>query len=645
MDNFIKKYYIVLVLLSMLSACGGGSSGSSIPSVKATDNGYYDFTLLFKVTNAGTGEVKITPSDTICKSKCTDKFPSGTIIKLIETAGLGSRFMGFSGDPGCSAGEINLKTNTTCIALFDPIAGFSAFNLAIKPAGSGIGVVNSVPPGIECGTVCNQDFAANLPITLTAIASEGNTFAGWSGTGCPTGAAKTVTVTMTSGPLECTATFEPSTTDVKLTVSLAGGGSGSVSSSIPTGTVCTTTPCETLYVLDSVVVLTAKPATDNIFVGWSGDCAGANNNTVTTVTMSVAKACTATFDVKPAALVYNLVITPVGAGAGRVTSIPSGIDCGTACNKDFATGTAVTLTATPADATSVFTVWGGACSGTTTSTTVTMNAAKACTATFDAGAAVKHNLTIVKAGLGQGVVTSITPAGINCGATCTAAYAANTVVTLSATASAGSIFNSWTGTGCGRTVTMTAAKTCTATFSIVPSTTYNLTASYHSASTGTGLVTHNTGYIGSCGPACYSYPAGYGAKIVAAADPNSVFVGWSGTGCVSVSGTTVAAAFGLSANLTCIVRFDLKPATVYQLSVVQSNTNNGGTFTISPGKTPDCATCPNYTLPVGDVVTLTGTPTPPYTKITWGGSGGCISNTNTVTVTMTAAIICDMIAQ
>src|SRR4051812_564691 len=51
-----------------------------------------------------------------------------------------------------------------------------------------------------------------------------------------------------------------------------------------------------------------------------------------------------------------------GAGAGRITSSPAGIDCPTACTMTVPDGTAVTLTAQPG-ASSDFLGWGGACGG------------------------------------------------------------------------------------------------------------------------------------------------------------------------------------------------------------------------------------------------------------------------------------------
>ncbi len=78
---------------------------------------------------------------------------------------------------------------------------------------------------------------------------------------------------------------------------------------------------------------------------------------------------------------YALTVTRTGSGT--VTSSPAGIDCGTTCSANFAAGSAVTLTATPA-AGSTFTGWtGSGCSG-TGACSLTMDAAKAVGAVFTA---------------------------------------------------------------------------------------------------------------------------------------------------------------------------------------------------------------------------------------------------------------------
>jgi hypothetical protein len=84
---------------------------------------------------------------------------------------------------------------------------------------------------------------------------------------------------------------------------------------------------------------------------------------------------------------------------------------------------------------------------------------------------VGASLTVFKTGSGSGTVTS-SPAGINCGATCSHRYAHGTLITLSATPSAGSSFTGWSGGGCSGTgtcqVTTNADTAVTATFTLNP---------------------------------------------------------------------------------------------------------------------------------------------------------------------------------
>ncbi len=86
-----------------------------------------------------------------------------------------------------------------------------------------------------------------------------------------------------------------------------------------------------------------------------------------------------------------------------------------------------------------------------------------------------NQLTVTKTGSGSGTVTS-TPGGISCGSDCTEKYPPNSVVRLFATPAAGSTFGGWGGDpDCvDGMVILTAARTCTATFTIK---TYNITDS------------------------------------------------------------------------------------------------------------------------------------------------------------------------
>ena len=86
--------------------------------------------------------------------------------------------------------------------------------------------------------------------------------------------------------------------------------------------------------------------------------------------------------------------------------------------------------------------------------------------TLTAGGGGTQTLTVTRAGTGTGTVTS-SPAGINCGATCSAAFTAGASVALTALAAGGSTFVNW-GAGCSGSgacnVSMTQAQNVTATF-------------------------------------------------------------------------------------------------------------------------------------------------------------------------------------
>src|SRR6266508_4033728 len=106
-----------------------------------------------------------------------------------------------------------------------------------------------------------------------------------------------------------------------------------------------------------------------------------------------------------------------------------------------------------------------------------------------------QTLTVTRTGSGTGTVTS-DPAGIDCGAVCSADFDDGTVVTLTATAASGSRFAGWSGEGCSGTgtcqVTMDQARSVTATFVLLQTLTVTRTGS------GTGTVTSDRAGI-NCG--------------------------------------------------------------------------------------------------------------------------------------------------
>jgi hypothetical protein len=176
-----------------------------------------------------------------------------------------------------------------------------------------------------------------------------------------------------------------------------------------------------------------------------------------------------------------LIVTKAGTGSGNVDGSDKLIACGNKCVQPYDAGTVVVLTAKPASGSS-FTGWSGACSGAALTCAVTVNGDVNVTANFavipkggggGGGGGTASQFTLQVSANNSGVITA-TPSGdkaINCGKDCSAKYAANTVVTLSAAPPAGKAFLGWTdacqaeGTNTTCTLTMTANKTAKANFS------------------------------------------------------------------------------------------------------------------------------------------------------------------------------------
>ena len=131
-------------------------------------------------------------------------------------------------------------------------------------------------------------------------------------------------------------------------------------------------------------------------------------------------------------------LTVSTTGSGSVTSTPGGIDCGNSCSASYASGTSVTLTATPKKG-NKFSDWGGKCRGNSTKCTISITDTSDVTATFTPDT-VNYILSVSVSGSGT---VSSSPSGIDCGSSCSASYADGTSVTLTAAAASGYSFAGW----------------------------------------------------------------------------------------------------------------------------------------------------------------------------------------------------------
>ena len=388
--------------------------------------------------------------------------------------------------------------------------------LTIHKSGSGTGAVTGA--GISCGTDCTEIYSYGTSVVLTASPSTGSSFSGW--TGCGSVSGNTCAVTMTANK-SITAAFTMN--QHTLNVTRTGTGSGTLSAP---GLYCTDTTCAGIYNYGDAVNINLTADKKSILDGWTG-CDSSTEN-VCNILMNVDRDVTATLHLE-----YTLVVTPEGTGDGRITSVPSGIDCEPACSDTFIVGTPVRLTALPYDG-SVFAFWSGGCAGTTETCDLQMTDDITVTTHFVPYGTKEYKLKVkrVNKNQGDGVVTS-NDRNIDCENTCSHTYYKDTIVTLSATPNQGSTFLGWKP----ETPTCTGTEPCTV--SIDKATTvqalfvgdYMLKVIAQSKKGGNGLVSSTPNGI-SCSTGitvgCEAF-YGYGQEVTlsASADNGSTFLGWA----------------------------------------------------------------------------------------------------------------------
>lgn len=494
------------------------------------------------ISGAGTGSVTPSTGTLAWNGQIgSGQYKPADVVTLTAKAASNSA-SAFTAWQGCPS----IVNTTQCVVsmssprMVTAVFGTVTDTLTVKKAGLGSGTVNSADNGISCGTRCSAQYAQNSWMTLTAVAAQGSLFIGW--TGCMSPSGNSCFLNM-AGPQSVTATFGlPS---AALTVQKSGTGTGTITST-PAGISCGSS-CLYYYPQNTSVTLTATPDAGSTFVSWSG-CTSTSGATCT-AGMAAATTVTATFTRQTSGV--SLSVYESGTGTGTVTSAPAGISCGSSsssCSYNYTLNTSVTLTATP-DAGSTLASWLGCTPLSGFTCTVTMSAAKSVTVTFNkqtTGTA----LTVLRTGNGSGTVTSA-PAGISCGSSsssCSAPFAQNTKVTLTATPAAGSIL--WGQSGCDTfsgntcTVTMSGARNVTFTFNLQTATLF-----VTKAGTGSGTITSSPAGLTCSSASCYGFfTLNSQTTLTATPATGSSFSGWSG--CTSTTGNVCTVTMSASKSVT-----------------------------------------------------------------------------------------------
>ena len=613
--------YLLSFVIAAVAACGqvtppisdapmapdAGVDGTVDPPDAMLPDAAMPVTLTVATTGAGT--VTSTPAGINCGATCTASFELGNQVTLTASADAGNSFTGWTG--ACTGSQatctLTLAAAASVTASFSPVT----FTVTTALVGNGAGTVTATPValGLTCPGACSATVAYDTQVTLTATPSGSSIFLGWSGGGC-TGTAPCVVDVRSN--LTINAAFALNYT---LVVTRTGNGAGTVSSA-PAGIDCGA-DCDETYTANAMVTLTASATPTSTFVGWSGG--GCSGTGACVVTMDAAKTVNAEFRLRQ----YTLTTSVGGTGTGTVTSSPVGIACGTDCTESYDHGTMVALTAT-AGGTSAFTGWTGACTG-VGACVVTMDQARTVGANFTVNQVA---LSVSKAGNGAGAVTS-TPAGIACGATCTAPFNAGSTITLGAVPSTGSTFTGWSGGGCSGTgsctVTLATSTTVTATFTLDR---YTLTVAKTGTGASYGTVTSTPAGI-TCGTTCSaSFDHGTMITLTAAGGAGATFDGWpAGSGCTGTGTCTLT----LTAATSISARFTLRQ---YTVTAVIGGTGTG-TVTSSPTGISCPGTCTRAT-DYGSTITLTARPAANHTFTGWSGAG--CTGTGTCVITVTAAV-------
>jgi pimeloyl-ACP methyl ester carboxylesterase len=344
-----------------------------------------------------------------------------------------------------------------------------------------------------------------------------------------------------------TVTVNPAPQSSTLEVSFAGSGSGGVTSN-PQGISCRAN-CSYAFPSNASVTLIAWPDTGMVVSGWSG-CSTQTSSTCT-VSMDSSKSVTVTFvtqqsnQLSPPTLnavqISGSAISPLGTfswsqvthNAGYRILVatqksalpidPNSPSCSSSCLINLTVGANVTSYTSAANTLAPGTTYFWqvhALAGTGYSYGVWSNVG-----TFSTSQS-PGQVQVTLQGSGTGTVTS-SPSGINCPGVCSASFAANTAVTLSATASIGSQFLQWGGAcaGASCTVSATGIQTVFANFNL--NSNYTLTLGI----SGTGTVTSTDGKINCTylsGTCIASYPSGTTVVLNGTPGTNYTLGGWSG---------------------------------------------------------------------------------------------------------------------
>ncbi|MFH1383318.1 MAG: hypothetical protein ABIH70_10615 [Chloroflexota bacterium] len=359
------------------------------------------------------------------------------------------------------------------------------------------------------------------------------------------------------------------------------------------------------YTKNTVVTLTANPASGYDWKGWSGT--GNDTSNPTTVTMSKDKRVTITFEPRFSLVVNNQLVI------GSFMSFDEGsVSLNPAPDSDgkYTNGTIVTLTAHP-DSGYDWKGWSGTGNDTTNPTSVTMSSGKHITVIFEPrfSLVISNQLVIGSSvGFNEGSV-SVNPAPGEDGK-----YAEGTKVTLTAIPAPGYGCRSWSGTINDTinptTVTINSDKHVAVTFELR----FLLTVNNQPVTVSSTNFTEGSVSVNLIAKDDGKYPKDTAITLTASPASGYRFDHWGGDVSANVTSVTIT----MNANKNVTATF----IKIYTLTTSVSPTDGGS---VTPG---------SGTYDDGTSIILTAVPASGYRFDHWGGDVS--ANVTSVTITMNA---------
>jgi hypothetical protein len=244
----------------VFSSWGGSLTGSQNPATIVMDSSKTvtanfvrsSYTLTVNINPSGAGSVTLNPSGVV--------YVAGTTVTLTAVASSGWVFSGWGGDLSGNQNPATIVMNSSKTVTANFVRSSYTLTVNINPSGAGSVTLN--PSG--------GVYVAGTTVTLTAVASSGWVFSGWSGS--LTGSQNPATIVMNSSKTvtanfvqQSTTTQQPQRYTLTIDINPQFGG------------IVELNPQGGEYVEGTTVTLTAVANSGWVFSGWGGDLSGDQN--------------------------------------------------------------------------------------------------------------------------------------------------------------------------------------------------------------------------------------------------------------------------------------------------------------------------------------------------------------------------------